>query len=142
MKNRYLLSFSFFFLLSFAYGSWQDKQMKRIDRQIRNTNSCKCLSKTQEIDDASVKFYFTPKKVHLVRIIEKRNVNGATVFTTFYFDKKKNLLISVNQGVTVFYYQESGYFAVLSSDNFSADDAKANSEKFSNLAQKYISKLK
>lgn len=141
MKNKITLTILLFLSVGMAFGSWQDRQMKRIDRKIRHSNKCKCLSKTQEIDGASVKFYFTPKKIQLVRMVEKRVVNGGTVFTTYYFDKKTSTLISVNQGVTVFYYQESGFFSVLSSENFTPEEAKTNSEKFSSLAEKYISRL-
>ena len=141
MKNKITLILLLFLSFGMAFGSWQDREMRRIDRKIRHTNKCKCLSKTQEIDGASVKFYFTPKKIKLVRMVEKRVVNGATIYTTYFFDKKTSNLISVNQGVTVFYYQPSGYFSVLSSENFTPEEAKANSEKFSSLAKKYISKI-
>ena len=114
--------------------------MSKIDRISKKADKCKCLSKTQEIDGASVKFYFTKSK-KLVKIIEKRLVDGVTVFRYFYFDKKSGNLISVNLVGTIFYYYDSDYFAVISRDNFSEEEAERRGLSLKETVENYIKKI-
>lgn len=141
MKKTFLTSLLFILTCIVSFGSWQDKEMKRINKKIAKISNCKCPSKTQEIDKNSVKFYFTPKKIQLVKIIEKRTINGISINIQYFFDNKTNQLIAVSQGSTIYYYQKSGYFAVLSNDNFTPEEAQKRAKEFSDTAQKYISKI-
>jgi hypothetical protein len=141
MKNTLLTSLFIILTSIMSFGTWQDKEMKRINKKITKISNCKCPSKTQEIDKNAVKFYFTPKKIQLVKIVEKRTINGHSVNIQYFFDKKTNQLIAVSQGSSIYYFQKSGYFAVLSNDNFTPDEAKKRAKEFSDTAQKYISKL-
>lgn len=131
------------FFCSFSLSAqWQERAMKKIDRKVQKQQKCKCLSKSQEVSKAKVNYYFTPKKLQMVKIVERKYVNGATVFKQFFFDKKTGDLISINMGTTIFYYQSTGYFSVLSSDNFTPEEAKERATKLLNLAKKYIKELK
>lgn len=131
-----------FSIVSFtSQAGWQDRAMNKIDRAMKRASKCKCLSKTQEVKGAQVKYYFSPKKTQLLRIVEKTTINGATVFKNYFFDKKTGSLIAVNLSTTIYYYQQSDYFAVLSSSNFTAKEAKENADKFSKLANIYIQSI-
>jgi hypothetical protein len=141
MKKTFLTSIFFLLASLISFGSWQDKEMKRINKKIAKISNCKCLSKSQEIDKSNVKFYFTPKKIQLIKIVEKRTVNGNSVNIQYFFNKKTKQLIAVSQGSTIYYFQKSGYFAVLSNDNFTPDEAKKRAKEFSDTAQHFISKL-
>ena len=141
MKKTFLTSLLFILTCAVSFGSWQDKEMKRINKKIAKISNCKCPSKTQEIGKSSVRFYFTPKKIQLVKIIEKRTINGNTISIQYFLYKKNNKLMAVTIGSTIFYYQESGYFAVLSNDNFTPDEAKKRAKTYSETLQKYISTI-
>ena len=105
-------------------------------------SNCKCLSKTVEVGKSKVSYYFTPKNTKLVKIVERQVVDGITVFKQFFFDEKSGSLISVSIGTTLYYYQGSGYFAVLSGSNFTPEEAKKRADNLLNLAKKYIKALK
>ena len=138
-----ILSLSILFFCSLSVQSqWQERAMKRIDRQVRTQLKSRCLSKTLTVSKAKVSYFFTPKKLQMVKIVERNLVNGATVFKQFFFDKKSGDLISVNMGTTIFYYQSTGYLSVLSSDNFTAGEAEERALKLLNLANKYIKAYK
>ncbi len=141
MKKNKLIYIILLLISQLTFGSWQDRAMKKIDRKVAKIQKQKSLSKTQEIDAATIKFYFIPKYPNLVRIVEKKNTNGTTITTQYFFDKKTDSLISVNQGNTIYYFQKSGYFAVLSDENFLPEEAKKRANTYKALAQKYVSKI-
>lgn len=141
MKLR-LVSFLVLLVCSWsALAISPDRLMSRIDRKARKIQKCKCLSKVQEHQGTKVKYYFTKRK-NLVRIIEQRTINGATVIRQFLIHKKTGDLMSVTDGVTIFYYHLGDYFAVLSSDHFSEQKAKQLAEALQAQAQHYIQEIK
>ena len=141
MKIKKILSFTLlFFVLANVFSADATREMAKIHRKMKRIDKKRLLSKVQEIDDASVKFYFT-KKIQLVKIIEKKIVDGATVFKHFYFDKKTGGLISANMSGTVFYYYDSDYFAVLSSDSYTEQQAEDKADELKDLAYYYIEKI-
>ena len=142
MRHLFLLLVLFFVSSTVAQAGWQEREMTKIDRQIRKLQKCKCLSKTVEVGKSKVSYYFTPKNTKLVRIVERQVVDGVTVFKQFFFDEKSGGLISVSIGTTLYYYQGSGYFAVLSGSNFTPEEAKKRADNLLNLAKKYIKALK
>lgn len=134
-------------LLLFLIGSWSamaispTRLMAKIDRKARKIQQCKCLSKVQENEGVKVKYYFTKHK-RLVRMVEQRTVNGASVFKQYFINKKTGDLMSVSDGVTIFYYHLGEYFAVLSSDNFTEQKAKQLAESLQVQAQNHIQAIK
>lgn len=141
MKKVLTLLFALFVFIS-ANAQWQERAMTKIDQQVRKYHKIKCLSKTQQFGDTKVTYYYTPKKLQLIRIVERKIIDGGAVFKQFSFDRKTGGLISVNLGTTIYYYQSTGYFSVLSSDNFTADQAKKRADKLLNLARKYVKEVK
>lgn len=142
MKRFYFILILIFISTATVQAGWQDREMAKIDRKIKRIQKCKCLSKTQEIGKEKVSYYFTPKKIQLVKIVSREVVNGATVFKQFFFDKKTGGLIAVRIGATIYYYQSTGYFAVLSSSSFTPREAEQRAEKILDKAKKYIQELK
>jgi hypothetical protein len=140
MKKFLVYLLCTFLILNFSFAGWQEREIKRINRMANKLNNAKLLSKTQKVDGDDVKFYFT-SKVQLVRMIEMTKVNGASILTHYYFDKKTGVLLHVNQGSTLFYYQSSGYFAVISSDNFSKEEAKKRADFLAQRAKLLKSKI-
>ena len=142
MRYLFLLFVFLFINPTVVQASWQEREMSKIDRQIRKSQKCKCISKTIEVGKSKVSYYFMPNKIRLVRVVERKVINGATVFKQFFFDKKTGGLVSVIVGTTIYYYQSSGYFAVLSGSNFTPEEAEKRADNLLNLAQKYIKALK
>lgn len=138
MNKYFTFLLVFIASIQLSLAGWQDRAMKKINHKIEKINDCKCLSKTQEIDKSNIKFYFTPKKIELVKIIEKQS-NGS--LQVYYFDKKSHDLIATQINTTIYYYQSTGYFAVLSSDNFTPDEAKKRSQVLAQKAEHFISKI-
>ena len=142
MRRLIILIVLFSISSTVVQAGWQDREMSKIDRQIRKSQRCKCLSKTMEVGKSKVSYYFTPKKIKLIRVVDRQVIDGSTVFKQFFFDKKTGGLISVSIGTTIYYYQSSGYFAVLSASNFTPAEAKKRADNLLNLAKKYIKALK
>jgi len=96
--------------------------MDKINKKMKKIDKCKCTAKVKSLEEAKIQFNSNKNK-QLVKIVEKKIKNGATVFTQFYFDKKTGELIGVNLQHTVFYFQEWEFFSVVSEGNFDYDEA-------------------
>ena len=139
--KKLLVTFLFVSFLGVSFGLNPLKVMKKIDRKTKKLDNCKCLSKVQEIDGNSVKFYYS-KKRKLVKIIEKRVINGATAFRYFYFDEKTGGILSVNLVGTIFYYYATDYFAIISRDNYSEAEAEKKGLVLKGVAEGYVKSVK
>jgi hypothetical protein len=125
MKNKIVALFVFFLSLNTVFASWQDKEMTRINKKVAKIDKAKLLSKDKTVQTSTVRFYYS-KKIKLLRITEKK-ANNETI--NYYFDAKTGNLLLVNDGSTMFYYQSKAYFAVLSHDNFSKEEAKKRADR-------------
>jgi len=139
MKKSFVV-FLLFLIVNVAFALSPEKVMSKIDRETKKADKCKCLSKVQEIDGASVKFFYSKRK-KLVKIIERRVIDGISVFRYFYFDKKTESLIAVNLIGTIFYYYDADYFAVISRDNFSEADAEKKGLNLKKVVKNYKEKV-
>jgi hypothetical protein len=134
MSKKYFGVLLLLFCASLSFASWQDREIKRINKKISKIGKMALVSKKIDFSGVTVILYYN-KGGALLRGVESQSTVQNTVVNHYYFDKKSGDLLAVNQGSTYFYYQHSGYFAVLSSQNLTKDQAVEAAKRYYNFAQ-------